>query len=47
MNALSTSELARKLKADYQKEWRLRNKIKVKEHNAKYWLKKAKKELSR
>lgn len=47
MTDITTQNLAKKMKSEYQKNWRIKNKAKVKEHNAKYWLKKAKEELSR
>jgi len=41
---VDSSELKLKVKAErakYYKEWRLRNKDKVKKHNEKYWEKRA------
>ena len=36
---------ARKIEAEYHKNWRAKNKDKVKEINKRYWLKKAKQKL--
>lgn len=38
-------EMARRLRNKKAKEWRDKNKDKVKEINKRYWIKKAKKEL--
>ena len=38
-------KLARKERLEYFKEWRSKNKDKVKKHNQTYWLKKAKQRL--
>ena len=40
-------ELAKKLRNKKAKEWRDKNKDKVKEINHKYWINKAKKELAK
>jgi len=40
-------ELAKKLRNKKAKEWRDKNKDKVKEINYKYWINKAKKELAK
>ena len=38
---------ARELETEYHKEWRAKNKEKVKAINQRYWIKKAKKELEK
>lgn len=40
-------EIARQLRNQKAKEWRAKNKDKVKEINKRYWLNKAKKELEK
>lgn len=40
-------EIARKIRNNKAKEWRDKNKDKVKEINKRYWLNKAKKELEK
>lgn len=40
-------EIARKMRNQKAKEWRDKNKAKVKEINKRYWLNKAKKELEK
>ena len=37
--------LIEQAKKEYKKEWRKKNKDKIKEYNSRYWLKKAKKEV--
>lgn len=46
MNNLELEEVVRIAKNKYIKEWRSKNKDKVKEANRRYWLKKVKKELN-
>jgi len=41
------NQLAKKLKAEYQKSWRNNNKDRVKQHNISYWQQKAEKEISK
>lgn len=36
-----TKNVANEMRKAYQKEWRAKNKDKVKEYNQRYWLKKA------
>ena len=38
---------ARKLESEYHREWRAKNKEKVKKINQRYWINKAKKELEK
>ena len=40
-------KMAKKLEAEYHKQWRAKNKDKVKEINQRYWLNKAIKELQK
>ena len=39
-------EIAREERLAYFREWRAKNKDKVKQHNATYWLKRAKRRLA-
>ncbi len=43
----SIEEIARQLRNQKAKEWRNKNKEKVKEINKRYWINKAKKELEK
>ena len=45
MTELELLELARKLRNKKAKEWRAKNKDKIREINKRYWLNKAKKQL--
>jgi hypothetical protein len=47
MSANAIDDLAKKMKSDYQKRWRLNNKDRVKKHNSNYWRKRAEAELGR
>ncbi len=38
---------AKKLEAEYHREWRAKNKEKVRKNNQRYWINKAKKELEK
>jgi hypothetical protein len=40
-NKKSLEEIAKEERRRYQREWRRKNKDKVKEHNQRYWKKKA------
>ena len=42
----SVEEIAREERLAYFREWRAKNKDKVKKHNATYWLKRAKRRLA-
>ena len=45
-NTITIEEQAKKSRAEYQREWRKKNKDKLKQYNINYWLKKAKEQLA-
>lgn len=44
---LKINETTKALRAKYLREWRAKNKDKVREYNRTYWVRKAEKELSK
>lgn len=44
---MNIEQKARKLESEYHRNWRAKNRDKVKETNKRYWINKAKKELEK